>query len=201
MTTVTFDTAKLGTAPTTSIKPNPWNPKVHDSRGKDYRKVVKSVEANGLRAPIVVRHLGDGYEVIDGEQRWRAATELGLPHVPIYDEGQLGDDEAKALTVWYQQQVPFDALLEAQLAAQLHAAQVPVPYDEAEMARLLELANFRLQDELAKPDAPPPTTRSIAFTLDDEQYLVVRNALNTARDDVGYENDAAVLVAWAEGQG
>ena len=32
--------------------------------------------------PIVVRDAGDGYEIIAGERRWRAAQQAGLRTIP-----------------------------------------------------------------------------------------------------------------------
>lgn len=201
MTTVTFDPAKLDQVPLEQIHPNPWNPKTHDPQQRDFRKVVKSLRENGLRLPIVVREIDDGYQVLDGEQRWRASLEIGLDEVPIYNEGKIDDGKAKSLTIWYQQQVPFDEILEAALAVQLHNEDVPLPYDEAELNRMRELVEFDASHAYEDTEVPLPNpTRSLAFELEEEQYRMVRDALNQARNDVGYDNDAAVLVAWAEGQ-
>src|SRR4029079_17157888 len=39
--------------------------------------------ANGVIQPIVVRKLGDAYQIIAGERRWRAALKAGLLRVPV----------------------------------------------------------------------------------------------------------------------
>jgi ParB family chromosome partitioning protein len=41
-----------------------------------------SIRASGVIQPIVVRRRGDGYELIAGERRWRAARIAGLDRVP-----------------------------------------------------------------------------------------------------------------------
>lgn len=51
--------------------------------GKEYKDLVSSVKKNGVIQPIVVRKSVDGYEIIAGERRWRAACEAGLKDVPV----------------------------------------------------------------------------------------------------------------------
>jgi ParB family chromosome partitioning protein len=44
--------------------------------------LVDSVRESGLVQPVVVRPVDDGYELIAGERRWRAAREAGLSSIP-----------------------------------------------------------------------------------------------------------------------
>jgi ParB family transcriptional regulator, chromosome partitioning protein len=44
--------------------------------------LVDSVRESGLVQPVVVRPVDDGYELIAGERRWRAAREAGLRSIP-----------------------------------------------------------------------------------------------------------------------
>lgn len=46
------------------------------------QSLVESVRNNGILQPILVRPLGDKFEVIAGERRYRAAVEVGLKEVP-----------------------------------------------------------------------------------------------------------------------
>src|SRR4029077_15744036 len=46
-------------------------------------ELAQSIRANGVIQPIVVRRLGDSFEIIAGERRWRAAKLAGLMRVPI----------------------------------------------------------------------------------------------------------------------
>ena len=45
-------------------------------------ELVASMQASGLLQPIVVRPKANGYELIAGERRWRAATRLGWTKIP-----------------------------------------------------------------------------------------------------------------------
>src|ERR1051325_7793154 len=53
----------------------------------------RSIVANGIIQPIVVRKTGDRFQIIAGERRWRAAKLAGLLRVPIVvrDVGEGGD--------------------------------------------------------------------------------------------------------------
>ena len=46
-------------------------------------ELAQSIKANGIIQPIVVRKSDDGYRIIAGERRWRAAQRAGLTRVPI----------------------------------------------------------------------------------------------------------------------
>jgi ParB family chromosome partitioning protein len=56
-------------------------------------ELVHSVREIGLLQPIVVRPVGDDFELIMGERRWRAAQEAGLPTIPAIvrdtDDGDM----------------------------------------------------------------------------------------------------------------
>jgi ParB family chromosome partitioning protein len=64
------------------LAPNNFQPRaqVDDARLQD---LAQSIKANGVIQPIVVRTLGDRFQIIAGERRWRAAKLAGLLRVPI----------------------------------------------------------------------------------------------------------------------
>src|SRR5581483_12433032 len=58
--------------PIASIRPNPRNPrKSYDAADLD--ELVQSVREKGVVQPILVRPVGNEFEIIAGERRWRAA--------------------------------------------------------------------------------------------------------------------------------
>jgi ParB family transcriptional regulator, chromosome partitioning protein len=64
------------------LRPNKFQPRTHidDDRIED---LSRSIRANGIIQPIVVRKVDKGYEIIAGERRWRAAQRAGLLKVPV----------------------------------------------------------------------------------------------------------------------
>lgn len=73
----------LRTVPIASLHPGRYQPR----SGMDPERLAEladSIRAQGLIQPIVVRvKAGDGYEIIAGERRWRAAQMAGLNDVPV----------------------------------------------------------------------------------------------------------------------
>ena len=67
--------------PIDSIAPNPKQPR-KDFDDKALRDLSASLAQTGVLQPVVVRRLGDGYQLIVGERRWRAAKLAGLARIP-----------------------------------------------------------------------------------------------------------------------
>src|SRR4051794_19655769 len=65
------------------ITPNEHQPRL---RPEDARldELAQSIRSNGVIQPIVVRKVENGYRIIAGERRWRAAQRAGLTRVPVY---------------------------------------------------------------------------------------------------------------------
>ena len=80
------------------IHPNLWNPNRQDAF--IYEKELASIRNFGFVLPIVVRgSRRAGWEIVDGEHRWRAAKELGYTELPCWSLGPIPDDTAKQLTI------------------------------------------------------------------------------------------------------
>ena len=64
------------------LTPNTYQPRAQfdDARLED---LARSIKSNGVIQPIVVRRVGDGFHIIAGERRWRAAQKAGLLKVPV----------------------------------------------------------------------------------------------------------------------
>ena len=64
------------------LTPNRFQPR-RAFNDADQNELVASVRKSGIIQPIVVRKSENGYEIIAGERRWRAAQAAGLKEVPI----------------------------------------------------------------------------------------------------------------------
>ncbi len=64
------------------LTPNRFQPR-RAFNDADQSELVASVRKSGIIQPIVVRKSENGYEIIAGERRWRAAQAAGLKDVPI----------------------------------------------------------------------------------------------------------------------
>ena len=63
------------------ITPNSKQPRKNFDDEK-IDELAKSIEVHGVLQPIMVRKTGEGYEIVAGERRWRAARKAGLKKVP-----------------------------------------------------------------------------------------------------------------------
>lgn len=65
------------------IDPNPFQPRTEfDQSALDELK--QSIISNGLIQPITVRKWGERYQLISGERRWRAFSQIGYSEIPAY---------------------------------------------------------------------------------------------------------------------
>ncbi len=69
--------------PIQSIRPNPDQPRQHFD-DKSLEDLTASVREKGVLQPVLARKdpKGEGYILIAGERRWRAATAVGLTDIP-----------------------------------------------------------------------------------------------------------------------
>ncbi len=67
---------------TAKIKENPRQPRKDFAPG-DLEDLIQSVKEHGIIQPLVVTKRGDGYELVAGERRLRAARAVGLKTVPV----------------------------------------------------------------------------------------------------------------------
>jgi ParB family chromosome partitioning protein len=113
------------------IRPNPWQPRRIFTR-EALDELAASIREHGVLEPLIVRKVEDGYELIAGERRWRAAQESGLTQVPVR---VIEADDQKALEL---------ALVENLQRADLNVI------EEAEGYQVLADKFGLTQDEISK---------------------------------------------------
>ena len=79
------------------IKPNSAQPRKNFDEDK-LEELAESIEQHGLIQPIVLRAAGQGYEIVAGERRWRAARMIGLKELPCIIK-ELTDEENMLLAI------------------------------------------------------------------------------------------------------
>ena len=120
--------------PTSALRPNARNPR-RSFGAADLEELAASLRERGIIQPIVVRPLRgvpDGYEIVAGERRWRAAQRAGLHEVPVV---VIEATDAEALQL---------AIIENVQRADLN------PLEEAEGYRALMEEFHNSQEEIAK---------------------------------------------------
>jgi len=69
------------TLPIYSIKPNPFQPR-KDFNQAAINELAESIKQYGILNPIIVRKVGDFYEIVAGERRYRASIIANLETIP-----------------------------------------------------------------------------------------------------------------------
>lgn len=72
---------KVVMLPTADIRKSRWQPR-HKFDDETIRELASSIEQHGILQPVLVRTVDDGYELMAGERRLRAAGIAGLETVP-----------------------------------------------------------------------------------------------------------------------
>ena len=129
------------------LAPNDFQPRaqVDDAR---LEELTRSIKSNGIIQPIVARKVGDRFQIIAGERRWRAAMRAGLARVPVVVRDVAPGQER--------------SLLEMALVENIQREDLN-PIEEAQAYRRLT-DEFQLkQDQIA--DAVGKDRASVANTL------------------------------------
>lgn len=128
-------------------------------------ELAQSIKENGIVQPIVVRRKGNGYELIAGERRWRAAQRAGLVRIPAV----IRD-------------VPDGKLLELALIENIQREELNPIEEAVAYKKLIEELGLRHED-LAQRIGKERTTVSNMLRLlrlpEDIQALIAEGQLST----------------------
>lgn len=113
-----FLSTRVQYIPLGRIRPNPQQPRrSFDEEG--LAELAASIRSCGILQPLTVRRAGDGYELVAGERRLRAARIAGLREVPCL-VAQVGEENSALLALMENlQRRDLDCWEEAQAIARL----------------------------------------------------------------------------------
>ncbi|GLH73150.1 stage 0 sporulation protein J [Geothrix limicola] len=121
--------------PLGSLVPNRAQPRTHFDETA-LAELAESLKQHGMVQPIVVRKVGEQFEIIAGERRWRAARKAGLAMVPVVIK-----------------EVPDDRLLEIALVENIQRQELN-PIEEAtaywQLGEHLRLTQEQVADRVGK---------------------------------------------------
>ncbi len=172
------------------LAPNTYQPRGHvdDER---LEELARSIKANGVIQPIVVRKVGDRFQIIAGERRWRAAQKAGLLRVPVAVRDVADGQERSVLEMALVENIqrenlnPIDeAVAYRRLAEEFHLTQeaiaAAVGKDRATVANFLRL--LKLPDEVRAELAAGTLTMGharalLALPAEAEQLRAARDVI------------------------
>jgi len=92
LTVVEEERGNYFSCPIEDIKPSKSQPRKTFAADK-LEELAASIREKGIIQPLVVRKMGDHFELIAGERRWRASQRAGLREVPVVIQ-DVSDDIA-----------------------------------------------------------------------------------------------------------
>ncbi|QCB95056.1 ParB/RepB/Spo0J family partition protein [Cellulomonas shaoxiangyii] len=150
--------ARFAELPVDAIRPNPRQPRsVFDEDA--LAELVGSIQEVGVLQPVVVRQVGDAFELIMGERRWRATQEAGLATIPAIVRDTDDSDLLR------------DALLENLHRAQLNPLEEAAAYQQLlddfgctheELATRIHRSRPQISNTLRLLRLPPLVQRRLA---------------------------------------
>jgi hypothetical protein len=169
-----------------ALLPNPWNSNKVDR--ENFEKLKKSLTELGSFKPIVVRKVGDDYQILGGFHRCEAAKELGLETVPIVNLGEIDDNKAKQISLvdntrYGEDDTELLSKLLDSMETDLLVEIIPeAPLDLPDTDDLTD----RLTEELRKEREEEDTHKTLKFRLEIEKAEEIEAILSKTASDYGF---------------
>jgi ParB family chromosome partitioning protein len=166
--------------PISSITPNPNQPRTVISQDA-IEELADSIGKVGMLQPIMVRPYADGYQIIAGERRWRAAKAAGLERVPVrimpsddvqslelalIENLQRQDLNAMEEAHGYRRLLTEHQMTQAELADKVSKSRSAI----ANTLRLLDLSD-EIQDMIGADKLTPGHARAVLSVPDEDRRL------------------------------
>ncbi|HSG33447.1 MAG TPA: ParB/RepB/Spo0J family partition protein [Sphingomonadaceae bacterium] len=142
----------LANIPVAEIRPHPDQPRRHFDEDS-LKELAASIASRGVIQPVIVRPLAEGYQLVAGERRWRAAQRAQLHEIPALIR-DLSDRDVMALSLI--ENIQREDLNPVEEARAYHRLAEQEGLAQAEIARLVEKSRSHvanLQRLLGLPEA------------------------------------------------
>lgn len=183
-----------------SVKPNPWN--YNKQNDFIFEREKTSIQKNGFIISVLVREIDGGYEIIDGEHRWKACKELGYDKISVKNLGKVDDVKAKTLTILLNEikgtpeQVQLSRLLnEIKDSTSLEELQIVMPYDKGQLDVMLKVTEFDW--ETLKQNGSNNTdiiTGVLSIMLQGQDGVFVKEVFEKIKTKLGFKTDEECVI-------
>lgn len=145
-----------------AIRRNPEQPRTtFDSEALE--ELQSSIRRHGVLQPICVRRKGEGYEIVSGERRWRAARSAGLERIPAVVRDDLTDEVTLELAIVENiQRQDLDPL---EKARGYQALMERIQLTQDEVAERLGIARSSVANHLRLLDLPHDAQEALSTGL------------------------------------
>ncbi|MBW9212488.1 MULTISPECIES: ParB/RepB/Spo0J family partition protein [Terrabacteria group] len=191
------DESRIVQLPMDKVLPSRYQPRLHFDEGA-LKELAQSIQETGLIQPITVRHMGNQYEIIAGERRFRACEYLGYATIPSFVMTPTEEQAAQMALVENVQRENLSAVEEAksyvelmrqasltqeQMARKIGKSQSSV----ANKIRLLNLPE-EIQQGVINNKITERHARALLTIPEDKQkeayHYIVDNGLNVRQSEV-----------------
>lgn len=173
--------------PVQAIRPNVNQPRTQFNE-EQIAELADSIREKGILQPLLVRYRPDGYELVAGERRWRAAQSLSLETVPCLVLEEVSDEAALEIALIENlQREDLNAIEEARafksLMDQFHFNQeeiaARVGKKRPTIANSLRLLNLPLdiQEDIQENRLTPGHARAILSLSEAPKQRQLRNLI------------------------
>jgi len=139
------------------VVPNSYQPR-RVFREEELEALTESIRRNGVLTPILVRPSANGYELIAGERRWRAAKLAGLEEIPALVREVDSEDALTFAIVENEQRDNLSAIESA------HAYQRLIDefgYGQQQVAEAVGISRAQVSNLLRLQQLPPTVQKRI----------------------------------------
>jgi len=144
-----------------NIQPNRLNPRL-DISIERLNELAESIRNVGLVQPLIVRPVGDHYEVVVGERRYRACQQTGLEKVPVVIK-DYSDDQVVELNLIENVQREDLSAVEKGKSCKLLMEEYPDKYPSVkELGEKLGVSSTSIEAWLQLVSAPSEIQRMVA---------------------------------------
>lgn len=177
---------KVITLNVNNILPNRFQPRIHFNESK-ITELSESIKKYGVIQPITVRQIGDKYEIITGERRYKATIMAGLSEIPAIINNLNDKDSSEVALIEnvqrenltpieeatsYKKILDMGYLTQEKLASKLGLSQSTV----ANKLRLLQLTE-EVQESLLEGKISERHARSLLKITDSDQQIFMLNRI------------------------
>ncbi len=184
--------------PIDHLVPNPHQPR-HTFNQEKLQELANSIAQHGLIQPLIVTQIGNIYQLIAGERRWRACQLIGLATVPVVVKETTPQQMIELALVENIQRADLNPLEEAEAYSQLitefgltqEAVAERVGKSRTAVANILRLLNLpeEIKHALATGQISEGHARSLLSLKQKELQLkavaiIIQRGLNVRQTEV-----------------
>ena len=187
------ETMKVVSIPVDRVFPNPSQPRKHFDLNS-LEELTASIEEFGILQPITVRKVKNGYEIVAGERRWRAAENAGLDTIPAII---LSVDEKKSALLALLENLQRDDLTFFEIAESYQALIRNQGMTQEEIAKKIGKSQSTIANKLRLLRLYPRTkrliteyalserhARALLHLSDEESQIIAVRAINDKKLNV-----------------